>query len=105
MSLNGVQPSSNIINCDGSLGNSGSILGAAENEILVEGSAFEGTIQAGNLSYVGSSNYAACRAMSKEKYEYTVIGSSLILKNIGYCASHACQNDGVEVFQLDEAQL
>jgi len=105
LTMDGKQPSSNIIDCNGSLGNSGKVNGVDENELRAEGDTRNGTIQMGHLSYVGATNYAACRAASKEKYTFTIVGQTLILQNIGYCASHACANDGVEVFQLDEAQL
>lgn len=87
--------------CDGSLGNSGSIDDVPEEMIGSIGNEENGVIQVGHLSYVGASDLA-CRAMSKERYTYSIVGQTLILQNVGYCASKPCANDGVEVFQLGE---
>lgn len=105
LSVNSYQPSSDIIECDGHYGNNGNVNGVSEGMVYSSGDRQNGTIQIGHLPYVGSSNLLACRAASKELYSYMIIGQTLILQNIGYCSNHACQNDGVEVFQLGEGGL
>lgn len=82
LTLTGKQPSSNAINCDGTLGNSGKVNGVDEEEVRVEGNEQTGTIQFGHLAYVNATEAIACRAASKESYTYSITGTTLTLCNV-----------------------
>lgn len=77
----GVQ--SQVTFCDGSLGNSGQVNGVDEGFSLFEGTEIEGTYQYGHLAYVGASN-PLCRALSKERYTYKIVGKKLTLCMVNY---------------------
>lgn len=82
LTVTGKQPSSNAINCDGTLGNSGKVNGVDEEEVRVEGDEQNGTIQFGHLAYVNATEAIACRAASKESYTYSITGTVLTLCNV-----------------------
>ena len=98
LTVTGKQPSSNAINCDGTLGNSGKVNGIDPEEVRVTGDEQTGTIEYGHLAYVGATNYAGCRAASKEAYTYSISGDVLTLCNVNCingvyagCASSPCE--------------
>lgn len=98
LTLDGKQPSSNALNCDGTLGNSGKVSGVDENEVRVIGDEKNGTIEFGHLAYVGATEFAACRAASKEAYTYSVSNKVLTLCNVNClngvyagCAANPCE--------------
>jgi hypothetical protein len=103
LQVGSIQSADVIISCNGSLGNAGLVNDVPEDSIGSSGDDLAGFIQIGHTKYVGATeNYAACRAVSKEKYGFTIVGQTLLLQNLGWCSSHACPNDGIEVFQLEE---
>lgn len=75
--------------CNGTYGNSGLVNGVDRGQSLLEGSETEGTLQFGNLAYVGASN-PLCRAMSKERYTYKITGKvmKLCMVNYPFCADY-----------------
>lgn len=75
--------------CDGSFGNSGQVNGVDKGFSLFEGTESEGTYQYGHLAYVGASN-PLCRALSKERYTYKIVGKTLTLCMVNYpfCADY-----------------
>lgn len=82
LTVTGKQPSSNAINCDGTLGNSGKVNGVDEEEVRVVGNEQTGTIEFGHLAYVNATEAIACRAASKESYTYSITGTVLTLCNV-----------------------
>lgn len=101
VTINQAQIAWDIIDCDGTLGNNGKVNGTDPKTVFFTGSNFEGSVQFGHLEYVNASDLR-CRAFSKERYEYKMIGDTLRLKNIEYCAKHQCTEDGIEFFELAE---
>lgn len=97
LELEQTQPSSNLLVCEGKLGNSGEVNGVGENQVRVTGTAREGTIQFGHLAYVDSGK-KGCRAASKESYTYEVEEGTLRLCNVNClngvykgCADQPCE--------------
>jgi hypothetical protein len=69
LKLNATQPSNDLINCDGSMGNNGSVNGVASGSVRTTGTPYKGTIQFGNVAYVGATD-SRCHDISKEAYSY-----------------------------------
>jgi hypothetical protein len=99
--VNEIQDSRDVIECNGTFGKSGSVNGIERGLVAFSGSNFEGTAQFGNLAYVNADD-GSCRELSKERYEYSVLGNVLKMRNIAYCLKHFCPQDGIEFYKLKE---
>jgi hypothetical protein len=98
LTLGTEQPSNDVFLCDGALGNSGQVNGVNEASILSVGTEQSGTIQFGHMEYVGASNYAKCRALSKESYTYEITGNTMKFCNVNClngtypsCSANPCE--------------
>lgn len=98
--VNNLQPADDVLYCSGQVGNGGLVNGVPTQQVYFTGSSFEGTIQFGHLNYVNATD-ARCRAFSKERYEYKMVGEFLQIRNITWCAEHLCPQDGIEFYKQD----
>lgn len=92
LKLNATQPSNDLFNCDGSMGNSGSVNGVASGSVRTTGTPYKGTIQFGNVAYVGATD-SRCHDISKEAYSYETDGGQIVTicivnANYPYCTQY-----------------
>jgi hypothetical protein len=92
LKLNATQPSNDLLNCDGSMGNIGSVNGVASGSVRTTGTPYKGTIQFGNVAYVGATD-SRCHDISKEAYSYETDGGQIVTicivnANYPYCTQY-----------------
>ena len=81
-----------FFSCTGSYGNSGNVGGVSQGNYVVYGSNSNGFIQVGHLQYYNDAgpNAQVCRDMTKERYTYDIIGTTLTvcMVNYPYCSEY-----------------
>lgn len=101
VNLNNLQLADDILVCTGQVGNEGMTNGVPPRQVFFTGSNFEGSIQFGHLNYVNATDLR-CRAFSKERYEYKIVGEFLQVKNVTWCLKNLCPQDGIEFYKLQD---
>jgi hypothetical protein len=74
------------------MGNIGSVNGVASGSVRTTGTPYKGTIQFGNVAYVGATD-SRCHDISKEAYSYETDGGQIVTicivnANYPYCTQY-----------------